>query len=614
MTTQKNFKPNSRNISYINRDFSDYKKSLIDFSKYYFPNTNKDFGQGSVGLLYIEQMAYVGDVTAFYSDTHFQESLLTMAAQRKNIVNRAKSEGYKIRPTTPSQVKLDVYQLIPSINVNGNMTPDYKYCQSIKEGMTLSTSSGIQFITIEPLDFSVNTASSPTEVTSYQRDQNGLVQNYILKKQVSAISATRKTKSVLVGSSVPFYKIVLEEQDVISIETIIDSDNNKWYEVEHLGDDTVPVSIKNNPYSNQTSTDDSQYVPYILKYLRTSNKFTTSVDENNITTITFGSGTDELFDEEIIPSPSNIASYSNVSYINSNNLLRNASYGKAPRNTTLVITYLCGGGVQSNVQSNSIINVNYIEFDEDLTDVNPDETTIIQSVRNSIRVNNPEPAVGGDGPESDESIRQNAIASKSAQNRAITAEDYRLRVYSMPPKFGTIPKTYVEKSKNKGKSDVDVYVLSYDSNKNLCAPTQTLIKNIKTYLNQYRGVTDDVNILTGNIINIGINFKITTTNGYSRKEVLSNSIQTVKDFFSIDNFQFNQSINISQLELEIAKVDGVESVSEVTVTNLTNKNGNYSVCEYDIKNATRNNIIYPSLDPSIFEVKYPSKDIKGFCI
>ena len=276
----------------------------------------------------------------------------------------------------------------------------------------------------------------------------------------------------------------------------------------------------------------------------------------------------------------------------------------------------------------------------------PEQIQLLNTVQNSLAVYNPSPCTGGQDEETDDKIKLNAMAMFAAQNRAVTQNDYLVRLFSLPAQFGTIAKaqiitdTSLQASVNKiliGTVDqngltqvtdnnsairniaydntnpfaINVYVLTYDSNKNLTQTNQALITNIITYLKRYRMMTDAVNIIDGYIINIGVDFTITVYKGNNKKDVLSNCITAVQNFFNIDNWSFSQPINLSQLMLEIAKVDGVQSVVNVSIFNLNASNGTYSPVQYDINAATQNGIIYPSVDPSVFEVRFPNSDIRG---
>jgi hypothetical protein len=320
----------------------------------------------------------------------------------------------------------------------------------------------------------------------------------------------------------------------------------------------------------------------------------------------------------------------------------------APNNTTLTVKYLVGGGFESNTGQDEIIRVDSVEYDNMVDGLPPDKISKFNDAKNSLRVTNETPATGGKDAETNEEIRQNALAYFAAQNRAVTKDDYLVRVYSMPSQYGSLAKVQVitntsldvnvnqvlngtmdtENSANVIDNDIqtyfrkltydrsnpfaiNLYILSYDSNKNLTPANQALTNNLINYLKQYRLITDAVNIVDGYVINIGVEFTISVFKGYNKKDVLLSVIETVQDFFNIDKWEFSQTINLGQLELSMARIEGVQSVLSLDIYNLNANDGNYSVVEYDINSATRNKIIYPSIDPSVFEVKYPDKDIKG---
>jgi len=281
--------------------------------------------------------------------------------------------------------------------------------------------------------------------------------------------------------------------------------------------------------------------------------------------------------------------------------------------------------------------------------LNSQQQSLFQTVQNSLQVTNIDPATGGDGPETIDQIKQNALLNFANQDRAVTEDDYISRVYSMPPRFGSITKVCVKSDSQLNVNNItngfidynnvatltqqaqnnyyrkinydssnpfglNLYVLSYDQNGNLTQLNAPTIQNLRTYLSKYRMLNDGINIIDGYIINIGINFQILTYSTYNKQDVLNNCISNVKDFFNIDKWYFNMPINIGQLQLAIAQVEGVQSVTKLNLTNLTINDGNYSPYEYNLDQATMNNIIYPSLDPSIFEIKYPSTDIVGSCL
>ena len=655
---QKSFNNSRREIKYLNRDFSSFKTSLIEYSKTYFPRTYKDFSDASPGMMFIEMASYIGDVLSYYTDYQFKESLMPYAEERKNVLALANYLGYKTKPTKSSTTNIDLYQLIPSTkDSNNNYIPDNNYALKIREYMEVSNESGVSFITIDPVDFSLDSKFSPREVTVYSRDNYGIPQFFLLKKSVKVIAGKITTSSFTVGLSVPFYKISLSENNVIDIIDVKDSDNNKWYEVDYLAQDLIFTETENTSFTNNTYVQYSSEVPKLIKSFKTSRKFVVNVTANNTTYLEFGAGTDATSDEVIYPNSELVGiGLKNISNLNLNydtsKLLNSETFGQSPSNTVLTVQYLVGGGLTSNSPSDTIKNISSVTFLNDISGLTPSQNSLLTTVKNSFRISNPNPAVGGQNEESVEEIRQNALANFGSQNRTVTVDDYISRIYSIPPRFGSIAKVMVIPNSNLSIStnqtllngfvnnenqttlinnslennfrkvnfdvsnpfSLNLYVLSYNSNKNLTQTNDALVYNIRHYLQKYKIISDSINIIDGYIINIGVDFKILVYNNFNKKEVLDQCLQKAKDFFNVDKWYFNQPININQLELELAKVEGVQSISEVTFKNLNQNDGDYSPHEYNLSEATHNKIIYPSLDPSVFEVKYPDNDIRGAVI
>jgi hypothetical protein len=623
LDTPKSFQPTKKDVKYLNKDFSQLKKSLIDFAKVYYPNTYKDFSEASAGMMFIEMSAYVGDVLSYYIDYQFKESMLVNSEERKNIVDSARSLGYRVKVSTPSVTSLDVYQLVPAkTNENGEIVPDLTYAQIIKPGMTAVNDNKISFITNSPVDFTVDTKNDSLEISVYQRNASGQPEFYVLKKNVNASAGEIMTKTVDISDPTSFYRIELPETNVIGIIDIYDSDGNRWYETEYLAQDLIPIDSENIFKNDIVMSKYRDTAPFLIKFIRTAKRFVTGTNADDSTFIEFGAGTNVKDDEIIIPNVNTVSNQSlfrteNISY-DPSNFLSSKSYGQAPANTTLTIRYVVGGGIESNVNANSITNITSVEFFGDITELPNLEQNLTTTIRRSIKVNNPIPAVGGMGSESNDSIRTNALANHSAQNRAVTQQDYIIRSYAMPSKYGSIAKAYAiadqsidTSAKNYNPLAVNLYILCYNNQKKLINSNPAIQENLKNYLNQYRILTDAVNIIDGYIINIGVDFGIIVYKNYNKRDVLINCLAIVQTYFDIDNAQFCQPINLSRLELEISRVDGVQSVNYLKIKNLTVRDGDYSPYEYDIKSATVDKIIYPSMDPSVFEVKYPTKDIVG---
>jgi hypothetical protein len=653
-TVQKNFTPNSKDIRYLNKDFNTLRQALISFSKTYYPNTFQDFSPASPGMMFIEQAAYVGDVLSYYTDYAFKEGVMSSASERRNIVNLAGYLGYKVQPSRAATGTINIYQICPSAtDGEGNYFPDPNYMLLIKENAQFSNKSLVYYVLNQSVDFTINTAQNPRVDTVYSRNSDGTPEFFLLQKSgpISAGQILQKQQVVLDPQA--FYEITLDEDNVLGIVSVVDSDNNIWYEVDYMAQELVPIAVPNDVEFEGSLNQYKDSVPYILNFLKTSRRFITIVDENNLTTLQFGAGINGV-DDEIVTFDSNLIGIglSNAKSVNipldPSNFLNNENYGIAPTNTTLTIQYLVGGGLASNSQTGEIINIVSMDFANSSEGLLPEQVTLLNTVENSVQVTNPAPTVGGEDAETDDEIKMNAVANFAAQSRAVTQDDFLVRIYSLPAKFGSVAKaqvvadTSLSVGVNKMLSGVvntnnigevldtnnnnyfrqlaydvtnpfaiNVYLLSYDANKQLTQVNPALITNIITYLKQFRMMTDGVNIIDGYIINIGVDFVITVYKGFNKKDVLSNCITAVQNFFDIDKWNFSQPINLSQLQLEIAKVDGVQSVVSVDVSNKTVLDGIYSPIQYDISAATKNGIIYPSTDPSIFEIKYPDSDIKG---
>jgi hypothetical protein len=656
-TVQKSFKPQGKDVKYLSKDFSTLKEDLINFAKTYFPNSYKDFSSSSPGMMFIELAAYVGDVASYYTDQAFKEGQILSASERKNIISLSRFLGYKVKPARSSTTEVELFQLCPAIqDSTGNYIPDTDYTLSVREHAQFSNTSNQLYLLEEPVDFSVDTKLSPREATVYSRDSANLPTFFLLKKTAKVSSGKIVTRDFQVGALQPFLKLVLDEDNVLGILNVTDSDNNKWYEVDYLAQELILTEVPNDVSFEGTLANFREDVPYILKYLRTPRRFITKVDDKNLTTLEFGAGSEGFSDEIVNLSSQSIGvgltgvDKARIPF-DPSNFLKNESYGIAPSNTTITVTYIVGGGITSNCPSNDIRQVVSVDFENSEDGLTPDESNLLNTVKNSFKVNNPDPSTGGKDSETESEIKQNAMANFPSQLRSVTRDDFLVRVYSMPSRYGSIAKAQVITNNslnvnvNKlltGTVDqnnvatvnddsidnyfrkitydssnpfsINLYVLSYDSNKNLTPINEALSTNLIKYLGKFRMLTDGINIIDGYVINIGVEFSIIVYKGYNKKEVLKQCIDAVKTFFDIDFWNFSQPINISQLELEIAKIDGVQSISNVKITNKTINDGNYSSVEYDIEAATRNKIIYPSLDPSCWEVKYPDVDIRGVCL
>jgi hypothetical protein len=617
-----------KDISYLGKDFGHFKRNLIDFTKQYFPQSYTDFNESSPGSLFIEMASYVGDVLSYYADNNLKESFLHQSVEKSNIFDIARTLGYKVKNVVPAAVKLDVFQLLPAIGTGVNVRPDYNYALKIRDGLQVKQENGPAiFRTVDSIDFSFSSSYNPSDVTVYETsDTTKLPTYYLIKKQINAISGEVKTATFDFSTPIPYDKIVLADINVMDIISIEESDGDNWYEVPYLAQDTIFESVPNIMENDPDLFQYRSSVSSLLKLKKTAKRFVTRLRSDNKLEIQFGSGVSDQNDEEIIPNPTNVGNglagiQSNLdTSIDPSNFLYTKSYGQAPANTTLTVTYTVGNGIADNVESGVISNIQLINYIENINSTN--STSLTNFIKTTVSVTNNEPARGAKTVDSVSDIKNNAMANFATQNRLVTADDYIIRSYSMPSKFGSVSKAYIipddqisqqqlQSTKIANPLALNLYVLGYNGSKQLTELNLAIKENLKTYLDTYRMLTDAVNIKNAFIINIGIDFKITVLPNYNSNDVLLRCISALKTLFDIDKWQINQPIIKSDVMNVIGNIKGVQSVLSVQLSNLYDSTQGYSGNVYDLVTAERKGIIYPSLDPSIFEIKYLDNDIKG---
>ena len=609
----------NRDIKYLNRDFSDIRAKLIEYSQTYFPNTYNDFSPTSPGMMFMEQAAYVGDVMSFYLDNQLQETFTTLARQTNNLYELAYMFGYKPKTTSAAQVDVDLYQQVPSILVGTDYVPDYSYALTVGENTSVTSDSNAQlnFLIQDKCDFSVSSSLDPTEVTIYLTTGN-IPEFYLLKKTRKAISATINTQTFTFGAPEQFSTINIEGNNILKILDITDSNNNKWNEVDYLGQEMVFDSIKNTNPNDPNNVADAGEVPYLLQLKKVQRRYATRFTSATNLQIQFGAGNPNDTDESITPNPNNVGiglpfeQDKLTTAFSPTNFLFTNTYGIAPSSTTLTVRYLVGGGVNSNVGSESLTNIN--TSNTFFNEVNLDSTTA-DYIFGTIASSNPEAATGGAAGDSDEVLRQNTLMQIAAQQRTVTLDDYMIRALSMPSDFGTVAKAYIEKpTLDNQTSTVEtlcMYILSKNNQGTLTNASNALKNNLRTYLSQYKMIGDSIEIKDAYIINIGIDFEIVVLPNFINSQVILSCIQSLQEYFSINRWQINQPILLKDLFVRLDRVEGVQTVKSINISNKRGISQGYSEYSYDIEGALQNQVVYPSLDPSIFEVKYLNQDIKG---
>ncbi len=623
---------NKKDIKYLNRNYNLLKQDLINFTKNYFPDNFNDFSESNPGMVFLELAAYVGDILSYYTDTQLQETFIESAREKTNLLALAYNLGYKPVISNPSTTSLDLFITLPA---NGSGTgPDWNYAPTVKRNSVFTTSeaSPTRFTLTEDVNFQVSNSLDPTEVSIYSEEGNPLsVQEgtnptplyYLIKKQGNVISAEVKTTSFTIGEPEKYLTLEIPDSKIIGIENVVDADNNTYYEVPYLAQETIFEEVANVAANNPNLQQYSNDTPYLLRLKKVPKRFTTRFTSNDILQLQFGAGISEGNDSEVLPTPENIGigikdSRSNLDKsFDPSNFLASKAYGEVPSNTTISVNYLVGGGIESNVESSVINKLSAVNIAKNNS---ISSEGIFTTVKESLSVNNPFPATGGGPGDTLEDIKQNSIAQSSAQLRTVSKEDYIIRTLSMPAKFGKIAKAYIIKddqisidssARISNPNALNLYTLAYDGNKNLTQLNSATRANLSSYLEEYRMLTDAINIKDAFVINFGVEFDIVSFKEANNNEVILNCIQALKNYFSVDNWQINQPIIINEVYNVIGAVKNVQNVEHVKLVNKSGIALGYSQYSYDFDSATINNVLYPSMDTSIFELKYPNIDVKG---
>lgn len=595
-----------RIISLLNRDFKSFKKDLITYSKAYATGSITDLNETSPAMAFLEFAAYVGDGLNYYIDQAFNESGAS-ATQVKNVQANAKMLGYRPQGKRPSVGTLAwAIQVPATTDAYGRIVPDDAYTPVLMKGSQGVAKNGTVFETLEDVPFS---ASLGRAVTGSQFDPTtGLPTSFAIQRVVDVVSGQTVQESFPISEFRQFRRIDLGREDVIEVISVTDSQGNEWFEVDYLAQDWVFV-----PETNTNS--DSDTVPYVLRLQSAPYRFVVDRDiVSGITTLVFGSGDGVSFDDELVPNVASFAlplagrrSFGSFS-IDPQNFLRTRSLGLSPHNTTLTVTYRVGGGSESNVPARSVRQPSRAILSFGSNGLDPVKKGIVEG---SIGCLNQLSMTGGGPEETVREIKANSAAFFAAQGRAVTREDIVARVLSLPAKFGRPEKVFVKPS-NVGRYAYDIHLLSLDVDGNLSRASATLKANVATLLRKFKMLTDGINILDGQILDIRVHFGVTVLPGRNRSEVLLACTERLTEYFDQSKMQIGQPIVVSDVISVLNSTPGVASVYEISFSNVFGIDSglSYSDDRFNISSNLRDGmLVCPS--EAIFQVKYPNRDIVG---
>lgn len=600
-----------RQRRYLNKDFDALRNDLLDYARSYFPDNIRDFSEASLGGLLLDMAAYVGDVQSYYLDHQFHESFPETSVEPNNIERHLRRAGVPIIGSSPAVVSVTFYIKVPT-DASAAGTPDTTSLPIIKEGTIVKATNGVEFELTENIDFSETRVdgSLKASIVVGNTNANNIPQNYILSRDGICISGKRTTETFPVSTFIPFRSITLSNPNVSQVIKVIDTSGNEYYEVESLTQDTVYKRVSNINY-------DQKLVPENIVPIPAPYRFTKNTAlQSRTTSLVFGGGRASTINDDIIPDPSefSLPLYGKRTFsrftVNPGNLLQTTTFGVITENTTLSIQYRYGGGLKHNVESETINNVSSLNI---FFPRNP-LPSVAAFVRNSVDVINLEAASGGEDPPTISELKAKISAFLGMQNRIVSKEDLLARVYTLPSNFGRVYRAAIEPNPNNPLAS-QLFVICRNENNSLIIAPDTLKKNLASYLNQYRLISDAIDILDARVINITLKFTVVVDPTQNKELILRNILTKIKQYMNVKNFEINQPIILSDIQNLIFNVEGVASIVSLTIGNIYNvvEDREYSNEQFNVNANTKNNIVFGP-PGSIFELKYPDYDIIGTAV
>jgi hypothetical protein len=598
-----------RQRQFLVGDFNSFRASLLDYARQFYPDRISDFSEASLGGLFLDFAAAVGDNMSFYLSHQFSELNSTTAVELTNIERSLIADGVPITGAAPAIVPVTVYVQIPVILQNNSQQPNPDALPIIKQGSIFSADNGVQFILLEDIDFSskYQDGTYVSTVVIGQKASNGTPQTYIFSLAGLCISGNVTSETVSLGTFQPFKKITLSNPNVTDILSVSDGVGNNYYQVTHLTQDVVYRNVLN-------TTVDADIVKDVIKIVPAPYRYTADVDlATRSTTITLGGGSADTLEDDVIPDPSDFAiafpyskTFSRIS-IDPLMLIQTKTLGVSAINTTLTITYRYGGGLNHNVQKNSIKNINTINV---FFPNNP-SATIASAVKNSIEITNDIPAKGGDDALTPSDLSTLAPQVKNSQERIVSREDLLARIYTLPSNFGRVFRAQA-KSNPINPLATQLYIISRDIDGNLTTSSDTLKQNLVRYLNPYRQIADAIDVLDAPVVNFTVNFNILADPSLNKSVILQNIITQLIKLFDVKNVNIDQPLQLSNIRNTIFSTTGVLSIIDLQIQNISGvvNNRQYSDVVHDIANNTFMDLSLPPRG-GVFFVAYPNYDIIG---
>ena len=588
-------------IRYTSRDFESIKEDLIDYAKRYYPETFRDFSDASFGSLMIDSVSYIGDILSFYIDYQVNEMFLDTAVEYLNIIRQGRQVGYHFRGAASAVGECNFFIQVPANTIGSG--PDTNYLPMLKKGATVASTDGATYILDEDIDFSDPRHDQRIGPTS----GTGAPEYIIIRATGRVISGQLGTEFISVGGFERFKKVQLSNLDIVEVLSVFDSEGHQYFEVDYLSQNTVYRSVLNRDAESNLNDPTSILKPFVVprRFVVERNSRTTSLQ--------FGYGSESENNAASVADPSNVVlnrygrDYSADDTFDPSRLLDTDKFGIAPSNTTLSISFRKNSIGNTNAVANSVTQVvNYsLEFK------NPPilNSTTRAAVESSLEVTNTEPIVGSvQNPSADE-LRANIAGSFAAQNRAVTEQDYKALVYSIPPQFGGVKRCAIYRDSDSFKRNLNLYVISEDNNGFFVTTNSTIKENLKTWLGQNKMINDTIDILDARVVNFGVEFSLRGALGINKYDTLRRASQALQDFLAIKK-DIGESIFINDMYQVLNKVRGVVDVIQVRIVN--KYGAGYSSVSFGMRdNMSQDGARIQAPKNVVFELKYPSTDIRG---
>ena len=591
-------------IKYTSRDFDTIRQDLIEHAKRFYPDEWKDFSKSTINSLMIDSVAYVGDVLSFYLDYQANESFLDTAIEFNNVRKHARTLGFKYAGSPSTYGLISIFCMIPANN--DGTAPDLTYMPILQQGATFSSTNGGNFILTED----VNLGDLNNDIVAARFDNTTGATTFFAVKAFGQISSglfSRATVDLTNSSFERFRRVRIGGDDVVEVTSVVDSDGNKYYEVDNLSQEVIFEETTNR---NATA----EGVRSILKPFSAARRFVMEQDDTG-TYLQFGFGSEDS-DEEDLVEPSKVAmqmhgkTYVSNFRFDPSKLVGTSKLGLSPSGTKLTILMKTNDSNSANASSNTVTKVQIARFKF------LNELTLDQAKKNSVivslEITNEEPIVGATEQITTEELKQRAKGYYTTQSRAVTRQDYESMIYNMPNKFGIIKRVSVVSDPSATNRRMAIYVISEDQNGNLVTAGSSLKTNMKNWISQYKAINDVVDIFDAKIVNFGLDYKVVLDTRFKAINIVGKCTTALREYFS-NQLYIGEPIYITRLYSILSKVEGVADVKTVKV--MQKRGSDYSSVNINFDDALSADGTYIMTPKNaIMELKYPNRDIKGTII